>query len=710
MCDLYQKTKTSSEPFTFWTTNKSGKALFNQGTVYLNIGIVQITSNSHLQLAGFNFTPDSFDTVKLNVENRPDDIKTLIGEANKIGKTLTVSQVQSFLDDISKVEWTYTTSVINDDLINELKNEYEFFFDYIRNYDTTNSTCFYEILKIDTKTCDDKIKQANEKIKEWISKGIIDKQSKDNDDSKSSHPLNLILYGPPGTGKTYNTLFKALEIIEGKTKEELEKEKKSQDEKWEKDTNDPKKEKKGYELLKERYDKAVETGQIVFTTFHQSMSYEDFIEGIKPIPVSGKDEKDKIIAIHKNGDPSSKDQQFGDGVTTITDPTRMKYEVKDGVFKKMCVPNLFQIYRIFQKIYPINSSLSNKKGTLITIKGYYQLPDSPIYLIRYEWGTKKTTDSLQVNALQEMFANNEDFIFSKYQSKCVSVSKKTSKGGTSSMNNYYKIIYDEFRRIRDELLLSNKIPNVPRILIIDEINRGNVAQIFGELITLIEPSKRLGNDEKMTATLPYSQESFGVPNNLYIIGTMNTADRSVEALDTALRRRFSFEEMMPDKSLLTGKTVCGVDLGLLLETINKRIVALKDREHQIGHSYFMGCPDDEAKANTWLTGIFKDKIIPLLQEYFYGDYKKIYYVLGPGFVEKKTEKTIFAVENPDYDEFDIPEERYDIASFDAEFNIKDAIEKMKVQKLDSGTGTMSTEATTIETGATAESEESTDKE
>lgn len=163
--------------------------------------------------------------------------------------------------------------------------------------------------------------------------------------------------------------------------------------------------------------------------------------------------------------------------------------------------------------------------------------------------------------------------------------------------------------------------------------------------------------------------------------------------------------MMPKPELLGDKELCDVKLSDLLTTINQRIVALKDREHQIGHSYFMGHDDKNEDGSDkypnkeeWLTNVFKDKIIPLLQEYFYGDYKKIYYVLGPGFVEKKTEKTIFAVENPDYDEFDIPEERYDIASFDAEFDIKDAIEKMKVQKLDSGTG------------ATAESEESKDKE
>ncbi len=514
-------------------------------------------------------------------------------------------------------------------------------------------------------------------------------------DEKKSLPLNLILYGPPGTGKTYNTLFKALEIIEGKTKEELEKEKKSQDEKWEKDTNDPKKEKKGYELLKERYDKAVETGQIVFTTFHQSMSYEDFIEGIKPIP-----DKINIEAEHKNN-TKSKSTLFGDGTTTIKNLSRMRYEVKDGVFKHLCKYDITIIYNIFKNAYPIGKSFSyssTRKKVDLPIADYKD--DELVFW--YKFGDQKPRP-VYVKAMEEMLEQNADFDMEKYMK--ISTGKPSS---SSTLKRGLKVYLTEF--YNKFLEIKNKWP---RVLIIDEINRGNVAQIFGELITLIEPSKRLGNNEAMTATLPYSQEPFGVPNNLYIIGTMNTADRSVEALDTALRRRFSFEEMMPKPKLLGDKELCDVKLSDLLTTINQRIVALKDREHQIGHSYFMDdClkgKDVKAKEQ-WLANVFKDKIIPLLQEYFYGDYKKIYYVLGPGFVEKKTEKTIFAVENPDYDEFDIPEERYDIASFDAEFNIKDAIEKMKVQKLDSGTGTMSTEATTIETSATAESEESTDKE
>lgn len=160
------------------------------------------------------------------------------------------------------------------------------------------------------------------------------------------------------------------------------------------------------------------------------------------------------------------------------------------------------------------------------------------------------------------------------------------------------------------------------VLVIDEINRGNIAKIFGELITLIEPSKRLGNEDEAFATLPYSQESFGVPCNLYVIGTMNTADRGIALLDTALRRRFEFVEKMPD-STYAHDAIEGVNGQELLKAINRRIKAKLDREHQIGHTYFIGVTTLEE-----LAGVFQRQILPLLQEYFYDDWKNIRDVLN----------------------------------------------------------------------------------
>ena len=187
-------------------------------------------------------------------------------------------------------------------------------------------------------------------------------------------------------------------------------------------------------------------------------------------------------------------------------------------------------------------------------------------------------------------------------------------------------------------------PDNQYAIFIDEINRGNVSAIFGELITLIELDKRKSGKHSMSALLPYSKKAFFVPSNVDIIGTMNTADRSVEALDTALRRRFTFEEMLPKPKLLI-QQIEGIELKTLLEIMNERIEVLVDRDHTIGHAFFM---NDETLDD--LRNTFANKVIPLLQEYFYGDYSKMEMVIGSAFFYvKDTIKVKFAVNSDNFD-------------------------------------------------------------
>ncbi|HEF9972479.1 TPA: AAA family ATPase [Campylobacter coli] len=449
--------------------------------------------------------------------------------------------------------------------------------------------------------------------------------------------LNQILYGPPGTGKTYHTIDKALEILG----ENLE----SRDEK------------------KAKFDEYVKNGQIVFTTFHQSYGYEEFVEGIKP---------------SLNSDENS----------------QINYKVKDGIFKELCKKALENRDDIESFNFYINDLKEKTKEDANNPEKYFQLPNTK-YSIQYRGGK-----TFRIK-FDDMSKNHKD-----YPVSIDNIEKlyKTSNIDEIYNSAYVKAIlnYLKSQGLKDYKEKDEKI-NLPYIIIIDEINRGNVSKIFGELITLIEPSKRIGESEELKVTLPYSGKKFGVPKNVYILGTMNTADRSITSLDTALRRRFEFVEMMPDPDLLKNVFICkdvenpnkdedylGDDaktegfaeiLQNILISINKRIEFLLDREKTIGHAFFMSeavkfnkdnwCKPDEYEEDWYvlsiskLKSIFQNKIIPLLQEYFYNDYALISAVLNDnGMIEKceKNDKYLQKIKN--LDNVDSEKIIYNIASFD----------------------------------------------
>ena len=412
-----------------------------------------------------------------------------------------------------------------------------------------------------------------------------------NTDKTLAIPLNKILFGAPGTGKTYHTKKMAVEIINGK-KERIREE------------------------INKKYEELIEAGQIVFTTFHQSLSYEDFIEGIKPETIDGN----------------------------------VTYEVKDGIFKQLCSRAIEQKTKNSDiEIYDFDKGWND----LIAEAEQNLLSDSMLLLpvLTQDKGVYVTeiTDNGNLKIKPKNSRLDIDYIVSYNRAKKLqgvfsdlSVVKNIDKefrsviGGSNSTAYWAVLNYINNKIKENNRIIPDYEEPKTHVLIIDEINRGNVSAIFGELITLLEEDKRKGNKEHTEAKLPYSGKDFSVPNNVYIIGTMNTADRSVEALDTALRRRFSFVEMQPDPKILSDEKYKDVDLSKLLETINQRIELLIDKDHQIGHSYFIGIEDIDGLRRT-----FKDKIIPLLEEYFYGDFGKIGLVLGGEFIKLAENQVAF---------------------------------------------------------------------
>jgi len=495
--------------------------------------------------------------------------------------------------------------------------------------------------------------------------------------------LNKIIYGPPGTGKTYNTINIAVEIIDPEF--------------YRINKSDRKK-------IKEKFEEYIGLGKIDFTTFHQSMSYEDFIEGIKPFSESGK----------------------------------VTYGVEDGIFKEACIKakgisnlntNLENIDFSKKSFFKMSLGGKNKKNihnwcienNLIALgwgrdndyselKGIKQFEEfRDLFKSKFPNVVQESKFNVQaINTFLNWMKKGDivlvslgnktidavgiiegDYVFNKDSKHSYHHTRKVRWLGTKldaspklfveksiAQQSIYHfdqedIIVDRFDKEFNNIKKEKKSFEDNHVMIIDEINRGNVSSIFGELITLLEEDKRKGNKEELEVILPYSKEPFSIPNNLHIIGTMNTADRSVEALDTALRRRFSFVEMMPDVSLLESKEIDGINLKDVLSTINDRIEILIDRDHTIGHSYFMNINNSKE-----LKLAFKDKIVPLLQEYFYGDYGKIGLVLGEGFVKSHSKsKNPFAGFKYEGKE-ELNRDFYDLVAIDDTFDIINALENL----------------------------------
>jgi 5-methylcytosine-specific restriction enzyme B len=376
--------------------------------------------------------------------------------------------------------------------------------------------------------------------------------------------LNQILFGPPGTGKTYHTIEAAVRAAEPEFVWQTRKE------------------------LKAEYDRLVTEKRIRFVTFHQSYGYEEFVEGLSVRSVDGE-------AVYYE-----RDGIFKQIVDDAMKHHMSKITASSDVFDSCWLQFLEQL-------------ASDEDGVKIkTKRTSFTITAIENGTIRFEKDKGASVHTLNVKTLKAIFDG-----------------ERVINGG---LNPYYSALITYLRSIAEKLP-DTKIDRQNFVLVIDEINRGNISKIFGELITLLELSKRYGSDEALALTLPYSGDTFKIPDNLYIIGTMNTADRSLAMMDTALRRRFEFIEMMPDPSVLDGCEVSDINLESLLATLNARIEILYDREHTLGHAFFIPVKNlidngDQEGALMELVSVFQNKILPLLQEYFFDDWHKIRLVLG----------------------------------------------------------------------------------
>lgn len=457
-------------------------------------------------------------------------------------------------------------------------------------------------------------------------------------------PTNLILYGPPGTGKTYASAAEAVRLC-------------------------------GEPVPVDRaelmgcYRRLSDAKRIEFVTFHQSMSYEDFVEGKQP--VTGADDEDASGGFRLETFPGifrriarRAETSLGSahGPDAIHVGERQVFKMSIGEAANPEDAYLFEEaiaeghtllgfgdidwsddkYAAREAIIAAQRERGDSEDELSSLSGRVQMPfifrnwmrQGDLVIVSkgnslfraigvvegdYEYHPRPEGSYAHRRKVKWLWVDREGVPVSEiYQRKF-------------SMRTVYLLTKAELDIPALERYLNSQQPGASAagtpdqfVLVIDEINRANISKVFGELITLLEPDKRLGQPNELKVRLPYSEDEFGVPSNLHIVGTMNTADRSIALLDTALRRRFDFTEMMPDPSVLSETALaCGVDLPRLLRILNERIEYLFDREHQIGHAYFIGC-----RSRADVDERMRGRVIPLLAEYFYEDWAKVAAILG----------------------------------------------------------------------------------
>jgi 5-methylcytosine-specific restriction protein B len=455
--------------------------------------------------------------------------------------------------------------------------------------------------------------------------------------ASTGRALNQILFGPPGTGKTYEVVRVAVDICDGQLPDD--------------DAQ-----------VRERFNALRETGRIEMVTFHQSYGYEDFVEGLRPV-LESEDAGSVRYEIHEGVFRRICRSALSSGQAASGKPSKALSDIGDAQVWKMSLGDTQGseewVYEdcIKQGRIRLNYGFGLDYGASTTrdavqdsIETVAQPDDSPYHctavhafrnrmqegdLVVVTDGNRlfravgRITGDYQWLESEEEYAQARDVEWLRvfetsqpYQAMC---SRQFTQPTIYSLDGNIK------REALQQLLGAGGVDAPqPHVLIIDEINRGNIAKIFGELITLLEDDKRRGAENALSVRLPQSDDWFDVPSNVYVLGTMNTADRSIAFLDSALRRRFRFRERMPDSAVVrdvVGMSQGGEDLGslagTLLDVMNKRIEVLFDRDHQIGHAYFLRATSLES-----LRSILVGRIIPLLQEYFYGDWGKVCQVLG----------------------------------------------------------------------------------